>query len=245
MTYGIGAADLNRLARALAGGRVGHSSESEVAQVGRTRIYEAQATSDSSDGTVSVAIPGDVVSGDGAQSQTLPTSVEVREGDVVEVTVVNGSPMVTGVVGRGDQVAASLGKASSDAADAVKAASDAAGSARAASESAASAEATARDSCTVSILSTAGSAFRNDRAQTVLQAAVFPAGGGRIETRAALRERFGVSARIEWRERRDESDEWSILLATDSRISHDGFWLAVGAQDFDDHVSFEASVITD
>ena len=70
--------------------------------VGRTRTYSGIATSDSNDGKVWVALDGDSVTQDGAQSVLIKTVVSVQEGQKVIVTVVNGVPTVTGIVGWGD-----------------------------------------------------------------------------------------------------------------------------------------------
>ena len=62
------------------------------------RIVSGTAYGDSSDGTVQVDLDGSVVS--------LQTNVPVKEGDTVQVTLSDRSPVVTGVVGWGDKVQA-------------------------------------------------------------------------------------------------------------------------------------------
>ena len=67
------------------------------------RIVSGTAYADSSDGSVQVSIDGSVV--------TLPTNVSVKDGDTVQVTLSDRSPVVTGVVGRGDEVETEIGDA--------------------------------------------------------------------------------------------------------------------------------------
>lgn len=104
------------------------------------------ATSDSSDGSVRVDLGGESVTQDDVQEVEVPTTVEVREGDQVRVTLdgVPGSgrrPTVTGVVGGGDRTRADVDSAASDASQAVD-------TADAASEAAKDAKSTATDAQT-------------------------------------------------------------------------------------------------
>lgn len=79
------------------------SSESSLVP-GRTRTYTAVALADSENGYVLVQVNGDMVTGNGQSSMRLPTQAIVKVGDVVNITVVNGSPVVTGAAGWGDMV---------------------------------------------------------------------------------------------------------------------------------------------
>lgn len=93
------------------------------------------ATSDSSDGSVRVDLGGESVTQDDVQEVEVPTTVEVREGDQVRVTLdgVPGSgrrPTVTGVVGGGDRTRADVDSAASDASQAVDTAGKAADTAK-------------------------------------------------------------------------------------------------------------------
>ena len=67
------------------------------------RVVSGTAYADSADGSVQVSIDGSVV--------TLPTNVSVKDGDTVQVTLSDRSPVVTGVVGRGDEVETEIGDA--------------------------------------------------------------------------------------------------------------------------------------
>lgn len=108
------------------------------------------ATSDSSDGTVRVDLGGESVTQDDVQEVEVPTTVEVREGDQVRVTLdgVPGSgrrPTVTGVVGGGDRTRADVDNAVSDASQAVDTAGKAADDAATAKQSADAAMTEAKD----------------------------------------------------------------------------------------------------
>lgn len=147
--------DVNDLASSLFG-----TSRAEVASGGTSALYGTAAT-DSSGGSVSVRMGADTLRADGqaGTSVLVPTTTDVRAGETVIVTVVDGHPVVTGVVGSGDRlrtdVDAAAGAASSaqESADSAKASADAAtksaktaqSKADAATESAATAQAKAED----------------------------------------------------------------------------------------------------
>ena len=101
------------------------------------------------------------------------------------------------------------------------------------------------DAATITITSTHGLVFKDLAISTTLMVIVFQPGGGRIEDQAGLTDAFGSSARIEWRWRRDDADEWSTILSSDSRLSDDGFSFTVSPADVNDRTSFEASVVVD
>ena len=136
-------------------------TELEVAAMlsGRTRQEEsagrqtstaiaALAASDSSNGTVMVDLGGTTVSQDGQQEVEIPTTVDVRAGDTVRVTIdgAEGSarrPTVTGVIGGGDRMRADVDGAVSDASTAKTDAATAKSTADGAQKSADSASDTA------------------------------------------------------------------------------------------------------
>lgn len=103
----------------------GGSGMQDSTMPSETHTITGLATSDSEDGLVRVDLMGYTVSADGEQSLELPTTVDVKEGDVVQVTLVGGtgkSPIVTGVVGGGDRLSNNVQDAvqtAQDAADAV------------------------------------------------------------------------------------------------------------------------------
>lgn len=92
--------DVNDLASSLFG-----TSRAEVASGGTSTLYGTAAT-DSSGGSVSVRMGADTLRADGqaGTSVPVPTTTDVRAGETVIVTVVDGHPVVTGVVGGGDRL---------------------------------------------------------------------------------------------------------------------------------------------
>lgn len=72
----------------------------------QTTTVIGEATSDSKDGKVFVDFSGESVSGNGEQSVEVDTTVSVKAGDIVRVSLVGDhakNPCVTGVVGGGDR----------------------------------------------------------------------------------------------------------------------------------------------
>lgn len=104
--------------------------------------------------------------------------------------------------------------------------------------------AAARDSATLSITSTNGQLFKNGAESTVLQLAVFPNGGGRLDTIEEVRERFGAAAYIEWRWKHEDSGAWGTVVSDDEHLSHGGMWLTVTPEDVATKTTFEASLVT-
>ena len=124
--------DVNDLASSLFG-----TSRAEVASGGTSTLYGTAAT-DSSGGSVSVRMGADTLRADGqaGTSVPVPTTTDVRAGETVIVTVVDGHPVVTGVVGGGDRLRTDVGAAASAASSAQESADSAKASADAATESA-------------------------------------------------------------------------------------------------------------
>ena len=97
-------------------------AEEAVRDRQRTSTVAARATSDSSGGRVLVDFGGASVTGDGMQSVEVPTTVDVRAGDVVRVELVGAdgtgkAPAVSGVVGGGDRTRRAVEEAQGVAAD--------------------------------------------------------------------------------------------------------------------------------
>lgn len=124
--------DVNDLASSLFG-----TSRAEVESGGTSTLYGTAAT-DSSGGSVSVRMGADTLRADGqaGTSVLVPTTTDVRAGETVIVTVVDGHPVVTGVVGSGDRLRTDVGAAASAASSAQESADSAKASADAATESA-------------------------------------------------------------------------------------------------------------
>lgn len=112
------------LAKALFGG--GQQSQ----EAGSITVLYGRAAGDSANGRVDVSLNGVTYASEGAgPSIQMDTTTDVRAGETVIVTVVDGHPVVTGVVGSGDRLRTDVGAA--------------AGAARSAQESADSAKASA------------------------------------------------------------------------------------------------------
>lgn len=80
-------------------------SKSKGSQLpGRTKTYTGTALTDSSDGKVTVDMGGDSVTADNEQGVEISCGPQVKRGDKVVITTVNGSPYVSSVDGWGDFV---------------------------------------------------------------------------------------------------------------------------------------------
>ena len=92
---------------------------------GLTATVVADARSDSFAGKVMVAMPAHVITADGTRDVEAQTTVDVRDGDRVQVTIADKSMVVTGVVGGGDRTKDDVDDAVGKADDAVGKADDA------------------------------------------------------------------------------------------------------------------------
>ena len=102
---------------------------------------------------------------------------------------------------------------------------------------------TALDGAHLVISSSNGQLFKNGSESTVLQVAVFPNGGGRIDTMAGGRARFGAGAYVEWRWKHEDSGTWGTVVSTDPHLGQDGMQLTVTPSDVDTKTTFEASLV--
>lgn len=94
------------LAKALFGG--GQQSQ----EAGSTTVLYGRAAGDSANGRVDVSLNGVTYASEGAgPSIQMDTTTDVRAGETVIVTVVDGHPVVTGVVGNGDRLRTDVGAA--------------------------------------------------------------------------------------------------------------------------------------
>ena len=208
------------------------------------------ATSDSSDGSVRVDLGGESVTQDDVQEVEVPTTVEVREGDQVRVTLdgVPGSgrrPTVTGVVGGGDRTRIDVDNAVSDASQAVDTAGKAADTANTAKQNADKAIAETKDLVTLRIDSSRGTVFKNSEVSTVLTVRCYKR-GQELTTLTALRQAMlDVTARIRWYVLREGDTDWVSLADSDPMLSNDGFTLTVTPDDVTVKCTFKAEIVTD
>lgn len=217
-----------------------------------TNVHAATgiAHGDSSDGRVLVDMGGVSITGDGSQYVSVPTMVDVRDGDEVHVQLVGAdgtakSMVVTGVVGGGDRTRVDVDNAVSDASQAVDTASQAADTANTAKQNADKAIAETKDLVTLRIDSSRGTVFKNSEVSTVLTVRCYKR-GQELTTLTALRQAIlDATARIRWYVLREGDTDWVSLADSDHMLSDDGFTLTVRPTDVDVKCTFKAEIVTD
>jgi hypothetical protein len=85
--------------------------------------------------------------------------------------------------------------------------------------------------------------FKNSEVATVLQVVIFK-GGKTITDAAAMRKEFGTAAHLEWQWQRLGENTFGTILATDSRLSDEGFSLLLTPGDVDTKVVFRCQLVT-
>ena len=93
----------------------------------------------------------------------------------------------------------------------------------------------------VVVLSSNGTVFKFGIMDTTLMATVFW-NGEEIKTLAALKAAFGNSAALEWKWFLPKTDQEGVILASDSRLSNNGFHLHITHEDVDTSAVFTCSV---
>ena len=217
-----------------------------------TNVHAATgiAHGDSSDGRVLVDMGGVSITGDGSQYVSVPTMVDVRDGDEVHVELVGAdgtakSMVVTGVVGGGDRTRTDVDNAVSDASQAVDTAGKAADTANTAKQSADKAIAETKDLVTLRIDSSRGTVFKNSEVSTVLTVRCYKR-GQELTTLSALRQAMlDTTARIRWYVLREGDTDWVSLADSDPMLSNDGFTLTVTPDDVTVKCTFKAEIVTD
>lgn len=217
-----------------------------------TNVHAATgiAHGDSSDGRVLVDMGGVSITGDGSQYVSVPTMVDVRDGDEVHVELVGAdgtakSMVVTGVVGGGDRTRVDVDNAVSDASQAVDTAGKAADTANTAKQNADKAIAETKDLVTLRIDSSRGTVFKNSEVSTVLTVRCYKR-GQELTTLTALRQAMlDATARIRWYVLREGDTDWVSLADSDQMLSNDGFTLTVTPDDVSVKCTFKAEIVTD
>lgn len=217
-----------------------------------TNVHAATgiAHGDSSDGRVLVDMGGVSITGDGSQYVSVPTMVDVRNGDEVHVELVGAdgtakSMVVTGVVGGGDRTRVDVDNAVSDASQAVDTAGKAADTANTAKQNADKAIAETKDLVTLRIDSSRGTVFKNSEVSTVLTVRCYKR-GQELTTLTALRQAMlDATARIRWYVLREGDTDWVSLADSDQMLSNDGFTLTVTPDDVSVKCTFKAEIVTD
>lgn len=241
-------ADLDRLARAIFGTRRAETETDNVGVFEQTKTIYADATSDSSNGSVKVYIPGMMTTADGDTDIELPTTTDVKDGDSVIITLTGGTaahPVVTGVVGGGDRTRIDVDNAVLDASQAVDTAGKAADTANTAKQNADKAIAETKDLVTLRIDSSRGTVFKNSEVSTVLTVRCYKR-GQELTTLTALRQAMlDATARIRWYVLREGDTDWVSLADSDQMLSNDGFTLTVTPDDVTVKCTFKAEIVTD
>ena len=70
-------------------------------------------------------------------------------------------------------------------------------------------------------------------------------GGQRITNITDLRTRFGASAHLQWYWQRLGETEFGIIVASDHKLSNDGFTLTLTPEEVDTKVTFMCELITE
>lgn len=199
------------------------------------------------DDGVIVDISDDVVNSefDDEGKVEIQSSPYVEVGDDVTITLVGGgikAPFISSSVGSGERLKQYIDASEQLATEASAAAATASQEASAASEIAQNAAAVANDGARLVLTSTRGQLFKNGSESTVLQVAIFPNGGGRLDTIEEVRSRFGNGAYIEWRYMNDSDGVWHIMVSGDSHLSQGGMWCTIGPDDVAIKTTFEATL---
>jgi hypothetical protein len=100
------------------------------------------------------------------------------------------------------------------------------------------------DATLLRIDSSKGTVFKNSNVSTVLSVTIYR-GKERITDIDKLHEVFGQNAYLEWSYQRLDEDRYGVMLATDSRLSKDGFELTITPDDVDVKVNFVCELHTD
>lgn len=101
-----------------------------------------------------------------------------------------------------------------------------------------------QDAVTLRIDSSRGTVFKNSDVSTVLNVVIFK-GGKTITDPDSMRMEFGSNAYLEWYWQRIGEETFGTILATDSRISNEGFSLSLSPSDVDTKVVFRCQLVTE
>ena len=101
-----------------------------------------------------------------------------------------------------------------------------------------------RDAVTLRIDSSRGTVFKNSEVSTVLNVVIFK-GGKTITDAPSMRAEFGSNAYLEWQWQRMGEATFGTILATDSKISNEGFALSLAPNDVDTKVVFKCQLVTE
>ena len=98
------------------------------------------------------------------------------------------------------------------------------------------------DAAVLRINSSRGTVFKNNQVSTVLTVVIY-VGEQRITNITDLRARFGSSAHLQWYWQKLDETEYGIIVATDHKLSDDGFTLTLTPEEVDVKVTFMCELI--
>ena len=101
-----------------------------------------------------------------------------------------------------------------------------------------------QDAVTLRIDSSRGTVFKNSDVSTMLSVVIFK-GGKTITDPDSMRREFGSTAYLEWYWQRIGEETFGTILATDSRITNEGFSLSLSPSDVDTKVVFKCQLVTE
>ena len=99
------------------------------------------------------------------------------------------------------------------------------------------------DGVTLRIDSSRGTVFKNSEVSTTLSVVIFK-GGKTITDAVAMRQEFGTAAHLEWQWQRIGESTFGTILATDERLTNEGFSLLLTPGDVDTKVVFKCQLVT-
>ena len=99
------------------------------------------------------------------------------------------------------------------------------------------------DGVTLRIDSSRGTVFKNNTVSTTLNVVIFR-GGKTITDAQTMRQEFGTAAHLEWQWQRIGESAFGTILATDERLSNEGFSLLLNPDDVDTKVVFRCQLVT-
>ena len=92
------------------------------------------------------------------------------------------------------------------------------------------------------IESSNGLVFKENQVNTVLSVAIYR-GADRITDMTTLRSKMGNNVRLQWKWKRMNDSDYSIISSSDSRISNNGFTFTLSPTDVDTKVTFLCELI--
>ena len=98
------------------------------------------------------------------------------------------------------------------------------------------------DAVVLRIDSSRGTVFKNNAVSTVLKVTIY-SGEAIITNITSLRNKFGAGAYLQWYWQRLDDSDYGIIVATDHKLSDNGFTLTLTPEDVDVKVTFRCELI--